>query len=629
MVKDEERNMRRCLDSVKQLIETGTAELIIIDTGSSDSTPDIAREYTDKLYFHKWNNNFSDMRNISISYAKGEWIFIIDADEKLENPELLLEILKQEQLIHFNTVYIQVKNLVRIKKENQFTINISPRLFRNDGNFRYEGAVHNQPLLKNPSINTEVLLVHYGYDHSDKVLMEKKFIRTSEILKSELNKNSDNLYYIYQLATSYDMHGDKIPALDEFRKAYSIFKTLDDKNKYLYVYILGSYARVALNNGILNEALNICKEAIEIRSDYVDMYYLAGTIECKLDNEEKGLKYFLEFVKLIDKFNNLKISKDPTISIYHADPKSISDVYAQIVRINIKNKDYKSAYKYCKLIIIKETQSFLAGKILICLKEYEEIVKYYYSINNAKCSDLFISGIEEEFIKLEENEKYLLSKELSNLKNAYGMLNLIRISKHDEQISLISDFLSKNELNNLPYYYNEIYKIISYDKGFIFNCFKTLSIGKTRNIVKYLLESDNNYVNIFKEYLNTAIIRPNDLSKNKIYIAVAAIILVEETSSAEDISEENYNIFKLYIQRGINFVSQLYQIEKARIIYMDINSNEDKFFVLMYLVYESLNRNNIKMAVKYFSEAIKTFNFMVKYMDKLNKEIFNYDIEGE
>ncbi len=58
MVKNEEKNLERCLISLKQIRDEVTSELIIVDTGSSDKTVNIAKRFTDKVYFHNWNNDF-------------------------------------------------------------------------------------------------------------------------------------------------------------------------------------------------------------------------------------------------------------------------------------------------------------------------------------------------------------------------------------------------------------------------------------------------------------------------------------------------------------------------------------------------------------------------------------------
>ncbi len=83
MVKNEQKYLENTLKSLKPLMDKINNELIILDTGSSDNTVDIAKRYTSNVYLAKWNDNFGDMRNKSISYANGDWILILDADEEI------------------------------------------------------------------------------------------------------------------------------------------------------------------------------------------------------------------------------------------------------------------------------------------------------------------------------------------------------------------------------------------------------------------------------------------------------------------------------------------------------------------------------------------------------------------
>ena len=84
MVKDEENNLPRCLSSIRDLVE----EIIVVDTGSSDNTVKIAKEFGARVFHHPWEDNFSKHRNQSISYATKDWTFIIDADEEFFSPDL-------------------------------------------------------------------------------------------------------------------------------------------------------------------------------------------------------------------------------------------------------------------------------------------------------------------------------------------------------------------------------------------------------------------------------------------------------------------------------------------------------------------------------------------------------------
>ena len=77
----------KCLDSVK-----GFDEIIIVDTGSEDDTVEIAKQYTDKVYFFKWCDSFAKARNFAKQYATGDWILSIDADEVLKTPKNFLNL---------------------------------------------------------------------------------------------------------------------------------------------------------------------------------------------------------------------------------------------------------------------------------------------------------------------------------------------------------------------------------------------------------------------------------------------------------------------------------------------------------------------------------------------------------
>lgn len=79
IVKDEEHNIRRALESVKGVAD----EIVVVDTGSTDRTPKIVKEYTDRLYFHEWKNDFSEARNFSLKFPTCEWVLILDADEEV------------------------------------------------------------------------------------------------------------------------------------------------------------------------------------------------------------------------------------------------------------------------------------------------------------------------------------------------------------------------------------------------------------------------------------------------------------------------------------------------------------------------------------------------------------------
>ena len=93
-----------------------------------------------------------------------------------------------------------IKNITDDKNSHVIT-NIL-RLFRNN-NFFYTGSIHEQPAFKQPVININTSIIHYGYLSTDKDLMEYKFRRNLELIKNELKKDPENIYFLFQLSQSY------------------------------------------------------------------------------------------------------------------------------------------------------------------------------------------------------------------------------------------------------------------------------------------------------------------------------------------------------------------------------------------------------------------------------------------
>ena len=83
IVKNEENNIGQCLKKISRVVD----EMIVVDTGSSDRTKDIARAFGARVFDFPWNGNFSDARNFSLSRASGAWIFVLDADEVISRKD--------------------------------------------------------------------------------------------------------------------------------------------------------------------------------------------------------------------------------------------------------------------------------------------------------------------------------------------------------------------------------------------------------------------------------------------------------------------------------------------------------------------------------------------------------------
>lgn len=208
IVKNEQKNLWRCLESVRGL----NAELIVVDTGSVDQTVRIAKEFGAKLYYHPWENNFAKHRNQSFSYATGDWIYQLDADEefvylKNSTPLMFLKFLEMTKK-EINAIALACTDIVG-GKDTATTQHV--RFFRN-GKVKYKRAIHNEPVYKGDTgLCTFVKFNHYGYD-LDPFEKEIKAKRTISLLKETLQKNPhdyDSMFYLSQAYGSFAENPDK------------------------------------------------------------------------------------------------------------------------------------------------------------------------------------------------------------------------------------------------------------------------------------------------------------------------------------------------------------------------------------------------------------------------------------
>ena len=138
IVKNEERHLARCLDSVAELVE----EIIIVDTGSTDRTVEIASDYTAKVYTYPWKDDFSDARNYSFSKAAMDYCMWMDADDILEEKEKD-KFLKLKQSLTPDTDMVMMKYHTAFDEAGKPSFSYyRERWIRNGSQFRWSGAVH-------------------------------------------------------------------------------------------------------------------------------------------------------------------------------------------------------------------------------------------------------------------------------------------------------------------------------------------------------------------------------------------------------------------------------------------------------------------------------------------------------
>jgi len=133
IVKNEQHNLPKCLGSVQGVVD----EIIVLDTGSSDRTPEIAQQFGAQVHYWQWCNDFSQARNEALKYVTGDWILVLDADESLTRDIIpqIKEVINREDYILINLVRQEIGAL-------QSPYSLVSRLFRNHVDIRFDRPYH-------------------------------------------------------------------------------------------------------------------------------------------------------------------------------------------------------------------------------------------------------------------------------------------------------------------------------------------------------------------------------------------------------------------------------------------------------------------------------------------------------
>ena len=257
IVKNEEKNLARCLESLKGVVD----EIVVVDTGSTDHTVQIAESYGAKIGHFEWTKDFAAARNHSLSLATGDWAFWIDADEEL-TPESVQAIQRGIVRPHFGGFAIEIVNFTEDKSDAAQYVHKPIRLFRLLPEVRFTGRIHEQI---SPSLDALGLpwaylpgakLLHYGYRPTE-MAERGKIDRTVEMIERELQDDPANAFQWFNLANAYTAAND---FANVERAARECAKLVQDGDQVAPLnYQLWTNALIKL--GKPAEAIKVCDEA--------------------------------------------------------------------------------------------------------------------------------------------------------------------------------------------------------------------------------------------------------------------------------------------------------------------------------------------------------------------------------
>ncbi|MFF2092621.1 glycosyltransferase [Paenibacillus sp. NPDC058174] len=276
IVKDEEDVLDRCLNSISKLAD----EIIIIDTGSTDRTKDIARQYTEHVYDFTWCNDFSAARNESLKYATSKWVLILDADEYIETNDIpsIRTFLELEPPLA-STIYLIsiVSFLGESARKGSLSEAAVSRLLPNHFGIKFHRPIHEQLCSKEdlPLITKKaaITVYHTGYLNST-MLNKDKAQRNKQIFNLLKSKSGFTAYDYFTIGNEYSMQKDFKKALYYYEKS---FKKSNKNSTWHYICVfelINNYLRLDR----IYDAWELLEKESVGRKEYPDYHCMQGVI---------------------------------------------------------------------------------------------------------------------------------------------------------------------------------------------------------------------------------------------------------------------------------------------------------------------------------------------------------------
>jgi glycosyltransferase involved in cell wall biosynthesis len=303
IVRDEEEMLPRTLEAIKPAVD----EMIIVDTGSTDSTIEIAKSFGATVIEREWTGSFSDARNASLEAATGDWFLYLDADEVLvsEDVDKLRALLGQTWREAF---FLHETNFTGAEGAGVSVVHSALRLFRNRPNYRFSGRLHEQIAYHLPAYLPEritqssVRVNHYGYlgvvrESKDKARRNLELLLAQQ---RETPSNALNAFFHYNLGSEYFAAGEVKQAADEFEVA---LRQVEDENSYWHEYVPSLVLRSvkALRAAGSNEkALTRAETGLQHFPGFTDLIYEQGMACIALERPDVAATYLERAIEMGD-----------------------------------------------------------------------------------------------------------------------------------------------------------------------------------------------------------------------------------------------------------------------------------------------------------------------------------------
>lgn len=589
IVKNEEKYLDECLNALQPLMKAIESELVIVDTGSTDRTVEIAKKYTDKVYFFEWINDFAAARNYGLEKCIGKWFMYVDADEILLDANELIEFFKNDIYKKYRKASYTIRNIEDIN-EKQYNDCYAVRLSERN-NLYFKGKIHetfsncdgNRYKLKN------TIFKHYGYMGD---LYNKKIERNDKYIEILMENNSfDAKIYSYRIG--------HLLNLDKYNEVIDLAEYAEMKFNHNYIFEnrIIYFAIIAfLQLDKYDEAYKWYYKLFERKCNVVEIMFGSYSMLYYAINKNK-LNHLSEYViNMLNIYENYKKYWEVNKTRYLYDEKLLSDENLTILFNTIVNKLYENNLYEDEISVLNALYKFKGFnywglhhdiQLMKKINDFSRIKDAYDIINNTKREFNFI--VDLIYIKMNDIEIYNeLSKKLQEVPKATIMMKIIN---NEDVASKIVE--KSSDVLKSVYFSNKLK-----GKQTIKNTKKILNTKDINNVMGFLLSFDSNFTSTVYEYM---INMSEDIENQSDIMFMMQLVYYAIAQHSIDDIEKLLFLF-------LNLIEFTYEyVFKGG----DIQTEELSKFLLPYnckLALAYAQNKDLKSAIIYVKEALKYGN---------------------
>ena len=433
LVSNRPDTLKKCLASMKPLLDEISSELIIVDTAGNADCMETARKYTDIIVHFKWRNDFAAARNAGLRKAKGKWAMFIDDDEWFEDISDITKFFSSEKYNKFETAAYITRNYSD-KSGHAYNDRVAVRLSKIRPETKFIGKIHEQlePLYE-PTYYSTAYVHHYGYAFESKEELYQHSWRNIRMLTEEMAKDKNNWMagahlvqeysavseFFSLIAVAKEMHSSEgcydygrvdfttyaivmemkaYLELKRYAEAYAFGKEMLDESRLLlnaHLFILAMMPQLCIKCSDHKEALKYCDLFWKCFQGWEE-----NEAECKARDPFSLREKFLNednfnFIRMIEMHayivnKNWEEALKSFHSIkWHFIQSTLSDTFSDILLL-ISNAEYEEGFAGAMEVLLKAnfTKQYLMDTMK--LLKGEEKWKVLYCISQIPSTDLDI-----------------------------------------------------------------------------------------------------------------------------------------------------------------------------------------------------------------------------------------------